>query len=270
LEGFGNICKAMCGVAAGACNGAINVHWSKGSDISDINAKFGAQHTVTGSLGLIFAAIFAKSVSTMNSTSLWILYFLLTAIHIYGNINCLKLVSFDYLNTDRMAIVCEGFLDRIQRGESADKVVVDDPRSVSFQEPLFFGPRRPLRIRMGVSFDTLVRLCKMDKDAIQQAAQDIEDDKYVVGLGEDSILIVVSDSTNPVDRARAYFYAVVLRKVVQMDKALRKTSVVHDAVEDVVQRLWPHFEISVDRANWDLNKTELASEGYEVSISTAQ
>jgi hypothetical protein len=123
---------------------------------------------------------------------------------------------------------------------------------------------------MGVSFDTLVRLCKMDKDAIQQAAQDIEDDKYVVGLSEDSILIVVSDSTNPVDRARAYFYAVVLRKVVQMDKALRKTSVVHDAVEDVVQRLWPHFEISVDRANWDLNKTELASEGYEVSISTAQ
>ena len=33
----------MCGVAAGACNGAINLHWARGSDISDINAKFGAQ-----------------------------------------------------------------------------------------------------------------------------------------------------------------------------------------------------------------------------------
>jgi len=39
----GNMCKAMCGVAAGACNGAINIHWARGSDISDINAKFGAQ-----------------------------------------------------------------------------------------------------------------------------------------------------------------------------------------------------------------------------------
>ena len=37
------MCKAMCGVAAGACGGVINLHWAKGSDISDINAKFGAQ-----------------------------------------------------------------------------------------------------------------------------------------------------------------------------------------------------------------------------------
>lgn len=37
------MCKAICGVAAGACGGAINLHWAKGSDISDINAKFGAQ-----------------------------------------------------------------------------------------------------------------------------------------------------------------------------------------------------------------------------------
>lgn len=41
--GLGNTCKAMCGVAAGACGGVINLHWAKGSDISDINAKFGAQ-----------------------------------------------------------------------------------------------------------------------------------------------------------------------------------------------------------------------------------
>ena len=39
----GNMCKAICGVAAGACGGAINLYWATGSDISDINAKFGAQ-----------------------------------------------------------------------------------------------------------------------------------------------------------------------------------------------------------------------------------
>ena len=43
MLGLGNMCKAMCGVAAGACGGVINLHWAKGSDISDINAKFGAQ-----------------------------------------------------------------------------------------------------------------------------------------------------------------------------------------------------------------------------------
>ena len=43
IIGAGNVCKAMCGVAAGACNSAINLYWAEGSDISDINAKFGAQ-----------------------------------------------------------------------------------------------------------------------------------------------------------------------------------------------------------------------------------
>lgn len=42
-KAVGNMCKAICGVAAGACGGAINLHWAKGSDISDIQAKFGAQ-----------------------------------------------------------------------------------------------------------------------------------------------------------------------------------------------------------------------------------
>ena len=39
------MCKAICGVAAGATGGAINLYWASGggSDISDVNAKFGAQ-----------------------------------------------------------------------------------------------------------------------------------------------------------------------------------------------------------------------------------
>eukprot|EP00588_Corethron_pennatum_P002007 CAMPEP_0194300984 /NCGR_PEP_ID=MMETSP0169-20130528/61555_1 /TAXON_ID=218684 /ORGANISM="Corethron pennatum, Strain L29A3" /LENGTH=280 /DNA_ID=CAMNT_0039051207 /DNA_START=111 /DNA_END=953 /DNA_ORIENTATION=+ len=81
---IGSVCKAMCGVAAGACGGAINLYWAKGSDISDINAKFGAQNTVTGSLGLIAAAIFAKSISSCRAPILWSLYSALTVLHIYG------------------------------------------------------------------------------------------------------------------------------------------------------------------------------------------
>lgn len=43
-EGIGNICKAMCGVAAGACGGAIDLYWATGNgDISEVNAKFSAQ-----------------------------------------------------------------------------------------------------------------------------------------------------------------------------------------------------------------------------------
>jgi hypothetical protein len=47
------MCKAICGVASGACGGAINLYWAKGSDISDINAKFGAQVRRTGLLTMM-------------------------------------------------------------------------------------------------------------------------------------------------------------------------------------------------------------------------
>ena len=30
---LGNMCKAICGVAAGACGGSINLHWAQGSDV---------------------------------------------------------------------------------------------------------------------------------------------------------------------------------------------------------------------------------------------
>jgi len=34
----------MCGVAAGACGGAIDLYWATGNgDISEVNAKFSAQ-----------------------------------------------------------------------------------------------------------------------------------------------------------------------------------------------------------------------------------
>ena len=40
-----NMCKALCGVAAGSSGGAISVYWAEkaNTDISDIHAKFGAQ-----------------------------------------------------------------------------------------------------------------------------------------------------------------------------------------------------------------------------------
>ena len=83
---LGNMFKAICGVAAGACGGSIHLYWAKGSDISDINAKFGAQHTVTGVVGLVFAGVFAKSASRVGPGRLAMSYIVLTCLHLYGNV----------------------------------------------------------------------------------------------------------------------------------------------------------------------------------------
>lgn len=267
----GNMCKAICGVAAGACNGAINVHWSKGSDISDINAKFGAQHTVTGSLGLVAAALFAKSVSTVPSKALWFMYASLTLLHIVANMKCMKLVTFDYFNTDRMTKVVESFLDRVRRGEDWHNIGVDEPTTISSQESLFFvSTSRRLPIRMGVSFDSLARKLGLHDDAIRDAARDISKQKYSVALGRtgECIHVAVSSDAGPVDKAKGYFHALILRMVVDSDKTIciSNSSVLRNSVQEVVDRWWPQFERSAHKAKWDLNKTELSTHGYEVTI----
>ena len=116
---------------------------SKGSStpiLSDINTKFGAQHTVTSSLGLIFAALFAKSVNNVSFSALWFMYMSLTALHIYANMKCLRLVVFDYFKTERITRVAESFLYRVRGGEEPDTIYVEESIAVSSEEHLLlFG-----------------------------------------------------------------------------------------------------------------------------------
>jgi len=125
---LGNVCKAMCGVAAGACGGAINLHWATGSDISEINAKFGAQNTISGGIGLVVGALFARSIDLVSQTTLWKLYVSLTVFHIYANIKSMRLVAFESLNDTRMDMIVSEFMTiwrKANVGQTNENVTVD-------------------------------------------------------------------------------------------------------------------------------------------------
>lgn len=261
----GNMFKAICGVAAGACNAKINLFWSKGSDISDINAKFGAQHTVTGSLGLVFAAIFAKYVSSIRSSSLLILYILLTTIHVYANIRCMRLVSFDYLNTDRLNAVCEGFLERIKLGESLGNILVETPKAISSTECLFFKPKFE-KIKMGISFHDLVIKCKLKESQISKVVTSLQQNGYAAESCGERIGIVIAQDAKSWQKVKAYFHALLLQKLVETDEALEGKMVLNDTVTKIVEHLWPYLERSIVKSGWKIEETELATYGYEIRI----
>eukprot|EP00536_Pseudo-nitzschia_multiseries_P006219 jgi/Psemu1/192669/e_gw1.130.125.1 len=175
---LGNMFKALCGVAAGATGGSINLHWAKGSDISDINAKFGAQHTVTGAIGLVFAGLFAKSVSNVSPKRLWGMYFVLTYLHLYANIRCMRLISFDYLNTVRLDMILRNFV--VPKDGSSAEDGIPTPRDVAKQEPLWFQipvigrllpPRKKtLPVHFGVAYD---EFCKRSGKPIELLRSEI-------------------------------------------------------------------------------------------------
>jgi hypothetical protein len=283
------MCKAICGVAAGATGGNINLHWSKGSDISDINAKFGAQNTVTGSLGLLCAAFFAKSISTTSPSIIWSLYAVLTSLHIYANMKCMRLIAFDYLNTARANILIEKFLTR--GGLYGDLGPIYTPYDVSRLEPLFFlvGPRRMntvsnYPIRMGVSFQELY---KHSHDEAQELTEALQSSKksYAISLGsrDRTTMIFVSlfTAATPRDSLEAYFLATLFGRrlerlgyprtmnnhsIAAIDLRAQATSAMQDAKLEF-QNLWPIFLKLSEQHGWSLDKTDLKTEGYLIEVA---
>lgn len=270
------MCKAICGVAAGACGGAINVHWSKGSDISDVMAKQGAQNTVTGSLGLVFAALFARSVSTMDELHLWSLYAGLTAIHIFANVQCMKLVAFDYLNTQRMNIAAAEFFRWWNKIQPPHVLSISAPEAIAKIEPLWFIQRSrklvPYPVYFGVSFNEFASRTHKSMPEMKELANDLAATKYLISVGTCKrrgycVVVSLSELASPSDQAKAYFHALLL------DQALKKensTGSVAEAEQNVLQKLdfaWTSFAKKLHEAGWDLSKTELRSKGYEIMLS---
>jgi hypothetical protein len=279
---IGNMCKAMCGVAAGACGGAINLHWAKGSDISDVQAKFGAQHTVTGSLGLIFAALFARSVSTVNQTKLWTLYALLTILHVVANMRCMRLISFDSFNNARMKFLVQEFLDWKRTGSDIPGPTFSTPSEIAEREPLFFiGGQVPglssCPIHLGVSFNELVRLSGLSAAELETSLLKVlKDSRYVVKAGistRGSLTVVVSflANTEPRDQAKAFLHALLLSHELNQTRAndLESIAKTEAKMRENITAIWDVFERSCHAAGWDLSKTELRSKGFELEVRTS-
>ena len=305
---IGNMCKAMCGVAAGSCGGVLNLYWSKGTDISDVNAKFGAQNTVTGGIGLLFAAAFtrwsmkmassssSKSLLVSESTMIWTFFTSLTILHIFANAQLMKFVAFDYLNHTRMNIIMQSFINRLDKNcnhdgilkleatnvdNNIDAAIFPSPEKMAKIEPLIFWNvfrtqvKPPLHIRFGVSFDTLVTSSKSSFDQIQKLMFGYNEEEYIIALSQKrkEILVCLKSNASHISKAKAYFHAWILGYYLRSNKtatsAVDNDHLQEKYVQENIPLLWNTFRSSVSNAGWDLSQTELANKGYEVDISVA-
>jgi len=281
---LGNMCKAVCGVAAGACGGSLAVFWaSAGTNISDINAKFGAQHTVTASLGLLFAAIFAKSVAAAKLSVVWALYSLLTALHIWANVQCMRLVAFLNFNTVRLDMVLQLFLDKWCQAEATGPLPT--PNEISVTEPLFFLPRlrKPtIPICFGVSFNEFIE--RSGQSPIQFQSQLLESAPYLISTGllgrsrrhKPCVVVACSDRCTAEQKTQAYVHASLLCRTVT--KVQQQSNKQHAVISEVERRVaedvaresfpvvWETFAGECRAAGWDLTQSELQGQGYEIEL----
>lgn len=131
--------KAICGVAAGAANGAVDLHFSGGgtADISEIMAKNGAQETAVKLLGLGLSVSFSR-LANRSARTVWLTFLGLTALHVFANYRALRCLKLRTLNAARLDILIPAFL----HGAGADGAM--DLAAVAAREPILgLRGRRP-------------------------------------------------------------------------------------------------------------------------------
>ncbi|RYH14121.1 RUS1 family protein [archaeon] len=107
----GSTCKALCGVAAGATNAAISMHWGeKYGNVADILAKNNAQHTVVSLCGLAVSLPFAQMAGTISPARLWTIYSILTVVHMVSNYMAMRVLALRTLNRVRFHMILDTFL----------------------------------------------------------------------------------------------------------------------------------------------------------------
>ena len=246
------------------------------------------KHTVTGSLGLVFAAVFARSVSTLKQTNLWALYSILTMLHIYANMRCMKLIAFDSFNNARMNLIVAEFinwweknlrLDETQGTVAAKPLQLSTPKDIANVEPLFFiGTRQhkiaPLPIHFGVSFDDFHSSTERTPPELESTLHQLSQDKYMIATGKHRRLCIIVSflvHASPKDQAKAYFHAILLcRHLKKQGASVRDgnaTASAEASAREELEHSWDMFCTACRESGWDLSKTELRSHGYELELS---
>lgn len=250
---LGNICKAICGVAAGATGVPLIQYWGK--DTADVSAKAGAQRTVVGGIGLLVSAMFARWSSTAKLSQVWILYAALTAFHIFANIQCMKTVAFPYFNVDRLESVAGMYLDAWSLGNQTELPSVSE---IGRKESLYFLPQRR-RIRFGVSFNSLVEEGHVNP---HQCRDLLKHYGYCcVATKKQHTVVALAANIDPFVKTKAYFHAMLLQRVLDKVPAGQCALAEQIALQEI-DGSWNGFVRAAH--GWDLHQSNLNTLGYDV------
>ena len=97
---LGTVCKAWCGVAAGATRATLTAHFARADNLADVAAKEGSQETAVTLLGMALGWALAGAVNGAPLLA-WGAFLLLTAVHVLANYRAVRVLALRTLNRGR-------------------------------------------------------------------------------------------------------------------------------------------------------------------------
>lgn len=108
---IGSICKALCGVSAGATRSCITSHLAKKNNMGDVGAKENTQETGVTLIGLIMG-IYLSPMLNSNIYIAWLSFVILTIIHMICNYEGVKCLKLRYINKQRSKLLWNAYINK--------------------------------------------------------------------------------------------------------------------------------------------------------------
>ena len=264
LSSFATLCKIMCGISAGATKSSITQHFSLRGNMADLNAKEGTQETLVSLIGILLGILLARYLHSLGEYSIeqreiehdqlpsnvsrsdlfsWIIFFVLTMVHIWANFKGVKLLRLSTLNRERTGVVLESFIQDSKHfvsnnikssrtGIGTDQVSafqgkisqhhIPNPASVNESllescKKLFF-PRTILGTRLMHTFQAMsIKTCQY------LIEKEFENENYILAINQSglfrrlfitnkTICVSLREGSSDVDELKAFFHSTLLER----------------------------------------------------------
>lgn len=244
------VCKCIVGVAGGATRAALTVHQARRDNMADVCAKDGSQETLVNLAGLLVSLLLVPLVSD----SLWgtyLLFLLLTSLHLYANYRAVRSVVMETLNQSRLTIVLEHFL---LEGR------VLSPAEANAQEPLLPGLGSHVSVDVGVPLHAVISSVS-ELELLRKG----HDCLYLLGWRRATgrLAVVLHERAGSADVIRSVVHAQILhRKTLCSDPARYR---ILAETHGELSRIFPDFSDGLCAAGWVTDRNLLDSDDWRAN-----
>ncbi|XP_044159106.1 RUS family member 1 [Bufo gargarizans] len=242
--------KCIVGVAGGATRAALTVHQARRDNMADVCAKDGSQETLVNLAGLLVSLVLVP----MVSDSIWgtyLLFLLLTCLHLYANYRAVRSVVMETLNQSRLSIVLEHYL---LEGR------ILSPAEANPKELLLPGLGAQVPVDVGVALNAVVssasqlELLKKGNDSL-----------YLLGWRRDTgrLAVVLHEKASSADIIRSVVHAEILhRKTFSSDPA--RYGILAET-HGLVSGMFPDFRHGLCASGWVTDRNLLDSDDWRAN-----
>ncbi|GAX27320.1 hypothetical protein FisN_23Lh105 [Fistulifera solaris] len=281
------LCKTMCGMSAGATKGSITQHFAVAGNLADLLAKEGTQETLVSLIGMTFGIALARyfqnleeAVNTDPESAesawkiQWIVFGMLTCLHVWANYRAVKRLRLRSLNRQRAERVMRPLVERLcndqpvpEKRISIMKILdlIVGPQDLQESLAVFtyhmLWPSRWSRLILGCPLTQLVT-----SDIGTGQAKDVlnlfRDSDYVLWPSRNGqILVTLLARADNETELRAFFHALLIQELV----SVRTTS--GDTVFDIVTRTYMWVQWFFDNKDGESEITlysRLKEKGWDI------